>query len=85
MREIFLGKPWHWGMVMTVAAVLWWAGASKAHVIHFNTFLVALAVGSFAVILLILRTHKPGERVTREALLPEDVEDAEDKQEDVRS
>ncbi len=85
MREIFLGKPWHWGMVAVVAALLWWAGASKAHVIHFNTFLVALALGSFAVIVLILKTHKPGEQVTRESLSPDEAKDAEHEQEDVSS
>ena len=67
MREIFLGKPWHWALVVVATAVLWWAGASKAHVIHFNMFLVTLAIGSFALILLILKTHKPGEQVTRNA------------------
>ncbi len=85
MREIFLGKPWHWGIVLAVAALLWWAGSSKAHVIQFNTFLVALAVGSLAVIVVILKTHKPGEQVTREPLLPDDAEDTEHEQEDVRS
>ncbi len=85
MRDIFLGKPWHWGMAGAVAAILWWAGASKAHVIHFNTFLVFLALGSFAVILLIVKTHRSGEQVTREPLLPDDLEDAEHEQEDVRS
>ena len=85
MRDIFLGKPWHWGMVVGVAAALWWAGASKAHVIHFNTFLVSLALGSFAVILLILKTHETGEQVTREPLSSDDLEDAEHEQEDVRS
>ncbi len=85
MREIFLGKPWHWALVVVATAVLWWAGASKAHVIHFNMFLVTLAIGSFALILLILKTHKPGEQVTREALLPDDVEDGEHEQEEVGS
>ncbi len=85
MREVFLGKPWHWAMVVCVAGLLWWAGADKAHVIHFNSFLMALAIGSFALIVLILKTHKPGEQVTREPLLPDDQEDSEHEQEDVRS
>ena len=82
MREIFLGKPWHWGLVFAVAGLLWWAGAMKAHVIHFNSFLVALAVGSLAVVLLVLKTHKPGEQVTREPLSPDDAKDSEHEQKD---
>ena len=80
MREIFLGKPWHWGLVIAVAGLLWWAGTIKAHVIHFNSFLVALAVVSLAVVLLVLKTHKKGEQVTREPLLPDDAKETEHEQ-----
>ena len=75
MREIFLGKPWHWALLAIIIALLWWAGSAKAHVIQFNSFLIALGLGSLAVIMLILKTTKPGERITREHLDP----DAEDE------
>lgn len=81
MRDIFLGKPWHWGLIGLVAVLLWWAGSVKAHVIHFNTFLVALVIGSLAVIILILKTHTPGEQVTRERLSEGEAEDEEQRQE----
>ncbi len=83
MREIFLGKPWHWGLVVAVVALLWWAGISKAHVIQFNSFLVALVLISFAVVLLVLRTQKPGEQVTREPLRSDHDQDGEQVTEDV--
>ena len=85
MRDIFLGKPWHWGLVAIVTALLWWAGSNRAHVIEFNSFLVALMIGSLAVVVLILRTNKPGDQVTREVLLPDKAEDDEHDREEVRS
>ena len=68
MREIFLGKPWHWGLAIIVGALLWWAGSFRAHVIHFNWFLIALCLGSAATLLAIVLTMKDGEQVTRDPL-----------------
>ncbi len=68
MREVFLGKPWHWALLLAVSALLWWAGVAKLHVIHFNLFVLALLAGSIVVVLLVVRTTKPGEQVTREHL-----------------
>lgn len=68
MRDIFLGKPWHWGLMAIVSVLLWWTGGMKAHVIHFNSFIVTLGAGCLAIILLVLKTTKPGEQVTREQL-----------------
>lgn len=85
MRDVFLGKPWHWGIVLAVTALLAGAGNSKAHVIHFNGFLTALAIGSLAIILIVLKTHKPDEQVTREPLLPDDTEDTDHEAEELRS
>ena len=73
MRNIFLGKPWHWALLCVISFLLWLAGNAKMHVISFNIFFVLLLVGSLLVVLLILRTTKPGERVTREEIdLPDD-------------
>lgn len=82
MRDIFLGKPWQWGLVVLVAVLMAWAGSARVHVIHFNVFLVALVVGSLLIILLIIRTNRPGEQVTREPLVPDDAEDTEYDQEE---
>ncbi|MEM7426697.1 MAG: hypothetical protein AAF441_11405 [Pseudomonadota bacterium] len=68
MREIFLGKPFHWGLLALAAAVLWWAGSVRAHVIHFNWFLIALCLGACAMVLLVLRSTGQDEQVTRDPL-----------------
>jgi len=79
MREIFLGKVWHWVLLAAIAALLWWAGDAKLHVIHFNTFILSILAGSVVVILLVVRTTKPGEQVTRDKL----EEDSENASEDL--
>jgi len=73
MRDLFLGKPWHWLLVVVCAALLAWAGAVKMHVIHFNAFVIALLAVTVGVIVLLIVTTKPGDRVTRDPL--EDTED----------
>lgn len=78
MREIFLGKAWHWALLAAIAALLWWAGDAKLHVIHFNTFMLSILAGSVFVILLVVRTTKPGEQVTRDKLEDGDERTLED-------
>lgn len=68
MRELFLGKPWHWLLAVVCIALLAWAGETKLHVIHFNAFVIALLIGGLAVVLLLVYTTKPGDRVTRDPL-----------------
>ncbi len=85
MRDIFLGKPWHWALVVLVAALMAWAGSARTHVIQFNAFLIALVIGSLLIVLLILKTHRSGEQVTREPLLPDDLEDTAHEQEEANT
>ena len=68
LRQIFLGKIWQWAMLLVVAGLLWWTGTAKMHVIHFNTFVSLLLIGSAVVVLLVVQTTKPGEQVTRDKL-----------------
>ena len=75
MRKIFLGKPWHWALIVVVSVVFWWAGGAKAHVIHFNQFVSAIMLGVVAVIVLLIRTTKPGDVVTRDELVDVDNEE----------
>ncbi len=72
MHNIFLGKPIHWLFLSVATALLWWAGIEKFHVIYFNGFIISLTIGSLALIFLVLKTTKPGERVTRDELVPEE-------------
>ena len=75
MRDIFLGKPWHWALLVLIIALMWMAGLKKLHVIEFNTFLVSLIVGTTMVIILVWRTTKPGEQVTRDVLKEDEVDE----------
>ena len=68
MSRIFLGRWWHWGILIASVAALWLAGEKRMHVIHFNTFILSLlAVTAVVVAFLIART-RPGEQVTRDRL-----------------
>ena len=68
MREIFLGKWWHWGILIVVCGLLWLAGAQRLHVIHFNVFISCLFAGIAVVVGVLLAGTRPGERVTRDKL-----------------
>ena len=67
LNQVFLGKPVHWLLWAVIVAVLYWLGSQSLHVRSFVPFLLillALAAGS---VLVVLATHKKGERVTRES------------------
>ena len=68
MSRIFLGRWWHWGILVASVAALWLAGEKRMHVIHFNTFVLSLlAVTAIVIAILVART-RPGEQVTRDRL-----------------
>ncbi len=68
MSRIFLGRWWHWGVLIASVGALWLAGENRLHVIHFNTFILSLlGVTAIVVAVLIART-RPGEQVTRDPL-----------------
>ena len=68
MGRIFLGKPVHWALVATVIAIGWLLGFQRLHVIWFNLFTIVLIIVSAAVVLAVLLTSRPGERITRDPL-----------------
>lgn len=72
MKAIFLGKPLHWLIVGVVVALGAYVGAERLHVREFNAFVAALFALSVLVVLLVVRTTAPGERVTRDELEPDD-------------
>lgn len=77
MREIFLGKPWHWVLIIGLCVLMWATGAYKLHVIHFNAFILAMIAGGTVVTLLVAMTTRPGEKVTRDPIVePENDEGA---------
>lgn len=71
MGRIFLGKPLHWGLIVLVVAIGWFIGHERLHVIWFNLFTVILLVISAVAVAVVLLTSKPGERITRDPLEPD--------------
>lgn len=68
MSRIFLGRWWHWGILVAGVGALWIAGEERMHVIHFNSFILGLLlVTAIVVAVLIVKIH-PGERITRDPL-----------------
>ena len=75
MKWLFLGKWWHWGILLLTAALMWLAGLNKMHVIHFNFFVVLLLVGTFVGLVCIVRFTRPGEQVTRDHIVDDEPSD----------
>ena len=69
LGKIFLGKFWHWALLAIAAALLWFAGSRRLHVIEFNWFVIAMLVGTVALLLCILRFTRPGEQITRDRIV----------------
>ncbi len=74
MSEIFLGKPLHWLMLVVICAGLWWAGDLRLHITHFDAFIVALLAVSTVCVLTVLYGPGRGERMTRDAIVPDETE-----------
>lgn len=75
MSRVFLGKPFHWAIIVVLIAGGWITGRQRLHVIEFNVFIVGLLAVSALAVLAVLLTSRPDERVTRDPLEP-DEEDA---------
>ena len=78
MGKIFLGKFWHWLLLLIAAGLLWYCGNKRLHVIEFNLFIIAMLVGTAVSVLAIIWFHKEGEQVTRDVLVANEF-DAETK------
>ena len=74
MREIFLGKPLHWLMLVVTTAGLWYTGSRRVHIVHFDAFIVALLAVSVVCVLVVLYGPGRGERITRDEIVPDETE-----------
>ena len=74
MSNIFIGKPLHWLLLVVICGGLWYAGEERLHIVHFNAFIVALLAVSALCVFIVLYGSKPGERVTREEIVPDETE-----------
>jgi hypothetical protein len=72
MSRIFLGKPLHWALAALLVAGGWVLGHRRLHVTDFNLFVILLLVVSAATLAVVLKTSRPGERVTRDPLEGDD-------------
>ncbi len=66
MKGIFLGKPLHWLLWAAILAVLYLLGSLRLHTRDFNFFAVIVLALTAATVLIIVLTHKKGERITRD-------------------
>ncbi|MEM7777554.1 MAG: hypothetical protein AAF732_18325 [Pseudomonadota bacterium] len=70
MKELFLGKVWHWAAMIAAAGLLWLCGRARLHVIEFNYFVLTLLAGTAVVVLTVIFWRKDNEQVTRDELIP---------------
>lgn len=68
MSSIFLGKPLHWIAVVAAAAILYGVGGEKLHTSAFNLYTMIVIVITVALVVLVVATSEPGERVTRDPI-----------------
>ncbi|MFY0614652.1 MAG: hypothetical protein JXQ99_24185 [Hyphomicrobiaceae bacterium] len=73
--NIFLGKAWHWLLLVVTGVLFWFCGTQRLHVIEFNVFVMAMLVGTACIVAAIVFFHKPGEQITRDELVPADNDD----------
>ena len=74
MSNLFLGKPLHWLLLVVICAGLWYAGDLRLHLIHFDAFIVALLAVSAVCVFIVLYGTKPGDRITRDDVVPDETE-----------
>lgn len=66
LKDIFLGKPLHWLLLVAAIALMYGLGSLSMHVRHFVPFcFVLLGLGTACVVLVLMTTQR-GDRVTRE-------------------
>ncbi len=69
MKRLFLGRWWHWLILVISIVLLWLAGERKMHVIHFNFFVCMLFTGTLIGVVCFVRGTAPGEQVTRDPVV----------------
>lgn len=72
LGQIFLGKPFHWLLFVRLVAIALGVGIWKLHVTSFNIFITVVVVATLDVLITLLVTSAPGERVTREEIHDDD-------------
>lgn len=73
LNEFFIGRPIYWALTFVVAAIFAYLGSIKMHVRHFESFQFILLGLAVVVVGVIVATYKPGERIVRDGLNPDDL------------
>lgn len=68
MKDIFLGKPLHWGIWFLLVAVLYVLGGQHFHVRHFGAFILLLLAIAAGIVLFFALTYRKGAAFTRESI-----------------
>lgn len=55
-------------MLILTVLLMWQAGQSKMHVIHFNLFVSLLILGTLVGVICLVRFTRPGEQITRDKI-----------------
>lgn len=68
MKEIFIGRPFHWLLWVMVLVVLFLVGRNQIHTTNYFVFISILAALAAVSVLTVVLTYRKGERITREPL-----------------
>ncbi|MGI9426952.1 MAG: hypothetical protein ACR2PA_27485 [Hyphomicrobiaceae bacterium] len=69
ISKVFLGRAWHWALLVAASTLFWFCGSRRLHVIEFNLFIIAMLIGTGLVVFAVVWFHRPGEQVTRDVLV----------------
>ena len=78
MGRVFLGRPWHWGLLIAASGALWYLGSNRMHVIEFNLFIIGMLTGTAVFVFALIRFHQDGTRVTRDELVAQEFDPDDD-------
>lgn len=76
IEKLFLGKAWHWVLLIAASVLFWYTGSKRMHVIEFNLFVILMLVGTAIAVFAVVWFHRPGEQVTRDVLVAKDDREA---------
>jgi lysylphosphatidylglycerol synthetase-like protein (DUF2156 family) len=72
MSDLFIGRPVYWGLAAAIVGVLAVLGLRQEHVKDFVPFQFAILAIAVVAVGAVMFLYRPGERVTRETLDPDD-------------
>ena len=68
MKQIFMGRPFHWLLWVGIIAGLYTMGTLKLQARDFNLFVLGILGLAAVVVVTIVLSHRKGDQVTREPM-----------------